>query len=171
MIIKKTKWKMHLCVPYSARKSFFVKTIMNDNSMINFVFYKNIPVIGGIDSLNTFFLKKNLANPLYKNVLNAGVFLALKMKFSKICIWGADHSWTKDLFVDSQNKVLYGDRHVYDPNIKYIHKEQPLHCLLRAFFLMFKSHNQISKFANTLDSKIYNCSSSSFIDSYERLKE
>ena len=59
MIIKKTKWKMHLCVE-PARKSFFVKTIMNDNSMINFVFYKNIPVIGGID-LNTFLFKKKFS--------------------------------------------------------------------------------------------------------------
>ena len=167
-LIEKTRWELHLFIPISGRKSSLVKSIKNRNKNIKIVEFKNIPIIGGADLLNTFLFKNNLANPFYKNVLNTSIFLAIKMKFSKILIWGSDHSWTKDLSVNSQNEVFYGDRHVYNPKLTLIKEDKPFHSVLLSFALMFKSHNQISQYAKQIGVSLYNCTTDSFIDSYEK---
>lgn len=168
-LIQKTKWELYLFVPISGKKSSLVKNIKNKNKNIKIIEFKNIPVIGGSDLLNIFLFKNNLANPLYKNVLNTSIFLAIKMKFSKIFIFGADHSWTRDLSVNSQNEVFYGDSHVYDPKLTYIKEEKPFYLVLKSFSLMFKSHTLISKYAKKAGVVLLNCTKNSFIDSYEKL--
>ena len=167
-LIEKTRWKLHLFIPISGRKSSLVKSIKNRNKNIKIIEFKNIPVIGGSDLLNTFLFKNNLANPLYKNVLNTSIFLAIKMKFSKILIWGGDHSWIKDLSVNNQNEVFYGDRHVYNPKLTFIKEDKPFHSVLLSFALMFKSHHQISRYAKKIGVSLLNYSSDSFIDSYQK---
>ena len=168
-LIQKTRWELYLFVPISGIKSSFVKNIKNRNKNIKIIEFKNIPVIGGSDLLNIFLFKNNLANPLYKNVLNTSIFLAIKMKFSKIFIFGADHSWTRDLSVNSQNEVFYGDSHVYDPKLTYIKEDKPFYLVLKSFSLMFKSHTLISKYAKKTGVVLLNCTKNSFIDSYEKI--
>lgn len=167
-LIQKTRWKLFLFVPISGRKSSLVKSIKIGNNNIKIIEFKNIPVIGGSDLFNIFLFKNNLANPLYKNVLNACIFLSIKMKFSKIFIFGGDHSWTRNLSVNSQNEVFYGDCHVYSPKLKYIKEDKPFHSVLQSFALMFKSHHIIGKYAKKTGVFILNCTGYSFIDSYQK---
>ena len=92
------------------------------------------------------------------------------MGYKNIYLYGADHTWTRDLFVDDDNVVCYGDKHVYNKNLTVIKKKEKFAELLNQFSLMFKSHYLLEKYSNEEGVKIWNCGSDSFLDAYERLK-
>ena len=92
------------------------------------------------------------------------------MRYENIYLYGADHTWTRDLFVNEDNVVCYGDRHVYKKDLTIIKKDGSFANLLDAFSNMFKSHYKIEEYSKIENVKIWNCSSDTFLDAYERLK-
>ena len=111
-----------------------------------------------------------LGMPRCQTVVNFALCAAINMGYENIYLYGADHTWTRDLFVDDDNVVCYGDRHVYNKNLTVIKKEGNFAQLLDAFSKMFKSHYLIEDYSKSVDVKIWNCAGDTFLDAYERLK-
>lgn len=163
----KLTWELFLFIPKDYTKSSTIVKIQNP--LIHIV-PLNITPISGFEFICYHLYKKNLGMPKTQTVLNAAIFCSLNIGYKRIFLYGADHTWTKDLFVNDENIVCYGDRHVYNTNLSIIKKEGRLDELLLAFSNMFKTHHLLRSYANKLGVKIINCTQNSFIDAYERLK-
>ncbi len=165
--LNQVSWEMILFIPNSKRKSQTLKKITNKN-------IKTVPVnttpVSGSKFVSHYFYKRDLGMPRVQTVVNFAIFSAINLGYSKIYLFGLDHSWTKDLFVNDQNEVCYGDRHVYNTELTVIKLEKPIHDLLLSFSNMFKSHIQLREYADKVNCTLYNCTQGSFIDAYDRLK-
>lgn len=172
-IIEKTTWKLQILIPYFSQqdKSFLEPFSKNDNVQI--VRYSILPLYGKEKMLN-FFYKKNWGMPLAQNVLISALYLCIGAGYKEINIFGADHTWTEDIFVNEKNQLCFKDKHFYnsdvdmEPLLDTYGNMYRVHQFLEDISLMFKSYIEIERFAQYMLCDIYNCSSISFIDSFRR---
>lgn len=161
-------WEMYLFVSASAVSGGnLLKGINNPRIQIKRL---NSAEFGGFVGLRHWIYRHRLGMPRCQTVINFALCAAINMGYDNIYLYGADHTWTRDLFVDEDNVVCYGDRHVYNKDLTVVKKEGSFARLLDSFSSMFKSHYMIEKYAMATGTKIWNCSSDSFLDAYERIK-
>ena len=116
-----------------------------------------------------------LAMPRPRNVLIPSIMIALREGFKTIYIAGADHTWSKTLGVDDQNRVVSIQPHFYKDTasehtrVATEYAGYHLHDILRSLYIAFRSYHQIQAYARTLSATIYNVTPSSFIDAFPRL--
>ena len=164
---QKVDWDMNLCISAGCANGGILKLL--DNPHIKIMRW-NTTTFEGFPWLRHFMFRHNMAMPRCQTITNMALVAAINMGYKNINLYGADHSWTKDLRVDDDNIVCYGDRHVYNANLIVIKKEKSFAYLLRQFAKMFESHEVISLYAKRQNCKILNCTKGSFIDAYERKK-
>jgi hypothetical protein len=160
-------WKMYLMVPNTAWKSNFITELRNPNIEIR---YLNITAVDGFEGFRHFIYKYRMGMPRCQTVINCALTTAINMQYEVAYLYGADHSWTRDLRVDDNNVVCYGDRHFYEKGLK-VHRyaqEFNMYTMLTAFANMFKSHYLIEDYARYKCVKILNCTKGSFVDAYNR---
>ena len=121
--------------------------------------------------------KKYLGMPVIQNVLVGCVYLALNIGFKKIYLLGADHSWHEHIVVDDNNVLCIQDSYnsfaagpKLSPMLHPDGKSFKVDELFLALSKMFKAHVILEGYSKTLGAKIYNVSSKSYIDAYERIK-
>jgi len=185
MIAEKTTWPLEFIVPRLAKKSSAWRDILSTNKNITIRYFNNTP-IDGFRSLKHWAFKNNLGMPRPHNVLIPSILVGINMKFDNIYITGADHSWTRELFVTEQNEVLLSQKHFYDKQAdseaidKNKNTPQPmfkggssdkrkLHEVLIKFVHSFKSYWELQEYAKKRQTNIYNITPGSFIDAFPRL--
>lgn len=168
------KWKMFLLVPYSAKNTHLHNIISAQNPNIEFKFYNTTP-IEGLRGLTNWMFAKQLGMPRPHNVLIPALMTSSWMNYKNIFIYGADHSWLKEIFVDNDNNVFVTQKHFYDKNdikpatMKKLGKgKRRLHEILEKFYLSFKGYHVINDFAKSRDVRIVNKTPDSFIDAFDR---
>ncbi len=118
--------------------------------------------------------RKGLAMPRPRNVLIASIMIALREGYRDICIVGADHTWSRDLWVDDQNRVISVQKHFYKDNDKEFERVAQeyagyhLHDIMNSLTIAFRSYHQIKAYADTIGAKITNSTPGSFIDAFPR---
>lgn len=163
--INEVNWPMTIFIPARFKGKQVNKEIKNTH--IRFSYYNDTPV-NGFKFIRTWLYQKQLGLPRCQNVLNAAIGLNIFLQYKDVYIYGADHSWTLDLFVNDENVVCYGDRHVYNTNLTIIKQENDIASILLCFSRAFESHMLLRDFSDTEGIKIYNNTVGSFIDAYER---
>lgn len=176
-LASKTKWQMNIFVISAARKCERWKNIISNNSNINIIYYNNT-AIEGFRSIKYFFWRNNFGLPRSHNVLIPSLMISINLNYRNIYVFGADHSWLKDLSVDENNVALLNQKHFYDYKIstdkpmKYLGKGQrKLHEILHKFYLSFKGYHEINDYAISNNITIYNVTTGSFIDAFPRKNE
>lgn len=161
----KVTWEMNLFVPSQGIE--IIKKVLETNSNIKLIPYNMTPV-SGIRSISHFLYRQNLGMPKPTNVLNAAIFLTLNMGYKKIYIYGADHSWIKDLFVDEENDVCCYENHFYD-NIRRSYKlpKGSLAIGLKSIVEAFESYKLLDIYSKTINARIINKTKGSFIDVFD----
>ncbi|MCX7797074.1 MAG: hypothetical protein N2249_00445 [Melioribacter sp.] len=173
-LISKTNWELNLLIPFQAKNSSFLNELKK-NSNIKVIHYNNTP-IEGLQFIINYLFNLNLGMPRPHNVLIPAIFLALNIGFKKIYIFGADHSWHEEIKVDELNKATVNHEHFYDkseirmPMYKLDGKEYHIHDIFRKLHYAFKGYFILRSYADFLNAKIYNASSKSYIDAFERIK-
>lgn len=184
-IAERTEWPLILFIPAKAKKQDEWKKIFAHNSNIS-IYYFNTTPIAGLDLFSNFCYSNNLGMPRPHNVLIPSLVLSIKMRFSKIYIAGADHSWLKEIYVDQDNEVLLSQKHFYDKQAKkqtqyrdmsvaqpMYHggssKTRKLHEVLEKFYYTFRSYWKLKPYAKTKEVEIYNITPNSYIDAFERI--
>lgn len=184
VLAEKTKWPLQFIVPNLARSEKEWKKYFKGHEHIKIVYFNNTP-IEGFKSLNHFFFKKNLGMPRPHNVLIPSIFVALNMRYKKVYVAGADHSWTKEIFVDDNNQVLIGQKHFYDDQVKNDKEDKnkptpkpmykggsketrKLHEVLIKFVHSFQAYWHLREYADSRDTEIINVTKDSFIDAFKR---
>jgi hypothetical protein len=178
-LVKDTTWEMNLFVPQLAKKAPLLKEILKANSRIKIIFY-NYTIVKGFQFLAFFFFKRNLGMPMCQNVLGACIFLALNMGYKKIYLFGADHSWTRQLEVDEDNDLYMSHIHFYSGNEKplivkiYKTPERKEKMRISEYFMAcvktFEVYYVLNDDARQLHAKIINATPKSLIDAFERSK-
>lgn len=161
----KVDWKMTILVPPYAKKKDIEREIDNVNIQICHV---NLSPVEGFKWFRHFAYRHYLGMPRAQTVLNMAIISAINRGYKKIYLYGADHSWTRDLLVNDDNVVCYGDRHVYKPALEYIELNYDISTLLMYYARMFHSHILINDYANSVGCSVINCTEGSFIDAYKR---
>jgi hypothetical protein len=163
----KINWKMNFFVPCDIPESFI--SVFSSNKFLTITKYNRTPV-KGYKKIAYFLYKYNLGMPLPFNVLNAAIFCALNLGFKNIYLYGADHSWIKDLFVDENNNVCSYQNHFYDKGTvrqSYIMPKESLVVGLECIVSAFKSYILLKKYAADLNSRVINKTKGSFIDVFD----
>jgi hypothetical protein len=169
---EKTKWTLSLFVPYAGKRTIEKEFLSHDNIKLHF--YNRIEFLGGFDCLRNFLYNHNLVVPTIGNVLVAAIFLSLKIGFENIYLYGADHSWTKDLRVNDRNEVCIAEKHFYkESKLKpwmQFGEKMTMYSTLKMLFEMFKGYEEITDYLrlNKMNNRIHNRTKESFIDVFER---
>ena len=118
---------------------------------------------------------QNLAMPNVQNVLVAAIYLGIYLGYQTIELYGVEHSWTKNLYVNNENYVCINDNHFFDKdkiqdtymlNVDGSHTK--FHEVLREYADMFESYWELHKIAAEHQCRIVNMTPGSFIDAFER---
>ncbi len=164
-----TDWKMTLYVPCKAK----IPDSVMANSDIAVRRYNLTPGEGLAAPVHWLY-KKGLAMPRPRNVLIASIMIALREGYRDIYIVGADHTWSRDLWVDDKNRVISVQKHFYKDNDKEFERVAQeyagyhLHDIMNSLTIAFRSYHQIKAFADKIGAKITNCTPGSFIDAFPR---
>jgi hypothetical protein len=174
---KNVFWPMFLYIQYYAwRKNKHLTKITN----------KNITVIpfhsrtyGGYEFLRNRFFKHGLGNGNYGSVILNGEYIGINLGYKELYLYGVDHNFFTDLCVDDNNQICNKTTYFYDadPVLKpichyYIPNKETKYTI--AEYLdekahIFKGHEIMRQFSDYSAVKIYNCTTNSLIDAYERL--
>lgn len=176
-ILTKTTWNIYLFIPVAAKKYSKWKKVLKENENFTFVYFNQTP-FEGFPSINKLFFKWNLGMPRPHNVLLPSLMVAINMRFERIYLLGADHSWLNSIHVTDNNEAVLSFQHFYDT--KKLEKQtmktikpgevRPLHMILHKFMLTFKGYFEVEEYSKKLNSKIYNATPGSYIDAFERIK-
>ncbi|MCM1153512.1 MAG: hypothetical protein NC328_07660 [Muribaculum sp.] len=112
--------------------------------------------------------------PRPRNVLIPAIMTAIREGYKEIFLAGADHSWTKTLWVDDDNRVVSVQPHFYkdsDKELKRVASDyQGLHIsdVLGSMTIAFRSYLALRQYAEARGIRIYNSTPGSFIDAFPR---
>lgn len=172
-----TKWEINLFIPSSAKNYSRWKNILNQNPQIHINYFNTTPV-EGFDSLLTKSIYKGWGMPRPHNVLIPSTVLCMRMRYEKIYLVGADHSWLPEIWVDEANNVFLTQKHFYDedkakakPMDKLGKGNRSLPEILEKFTYAFSAYFKLNEIAQKHNQKILNATEGSYIDAFERIKE
>lgn len=167
--LNRVDWVMTLFVPRGAgRLSGLIH-----NTHVRVARY-NAVGIEGWSRLTRLAFDMRLAMPRPRNVLIPAIMTGVWLGYPEIYLAGADHSWTRSLGVDDDNRVITNLPHYYaedsreSERIRRVYADIPLHALFLSYYTAFKAYHEIEPWARRRGTHIYNVSPGSFIDAFER---
>ena len=168
-------WDMTLFIPTSAKINKQWKDMLASNKHINICTYNMTPV-EGFHWFENLAYSRGWGMPRPRNVLIPSVMQAIGMRYKTVYIAGADHSWTKTLSVDDENRVVSIQPHFYkeakseEERIKVDYMNIKLHDVLESMQIAFRTYHTIQRYALTRGISILNITPDSFIDAFPRKK-
>lgn len=175
-LAEKVDWQMFLYIPCIYLKSDYLIPVRQN---------KNITIIGfhsihyaGLECLRHYYYKKGWGNGEFGSVVLNAIYAALILGYKDIQLYGVDHTFFKDLFVDQNNVFCHKEEHFYSKEVElkpflchYFKGETRNYTV--SYFLkekasIFEGHEVMNNFARSVGARILNCTETSMIDAYER---
>lgn len=163
-------WGMVLYVPAAQRKNTLLGRLPENIT----VKYFNLTPAAGARWLTRKLFDAGLAMPRPRNVLIPSIMSAIREGYSTIRLIGADHSWSKTLWVDDDNRVMSVQPHFYKDNDKELKRVEQvgaamhLHQMYESLSIAFRSYFDIKDYAERRGITIINSTPASFIDAFPR---
>lgn len=164
----KVTWPMTIFVPVGQ-----IGRIRLHNSNITVEGF-NFTGIGGFGPFRRAVYDAGRGMPRPRNVLIPSIMTGIRLGYKEIYLTGADHSWTKTLDVDDDNRVVTVQPHFYKDDeaerrrVTQVYRDIHLHDILLSFHIAFRAYFDIEDYARHRGIKIYNATPGSFIDAFER---
>lgn len=169
-ILEYTNWKMTLFVPWEHAKG-----IELESTEWVTIEYVNQSEYCGPEQYREYLYEHNLAMPAVNNVLASAIYLSIYLGYTNVELYGVEHSWTRDIYVNSKNQVCLKDSHFYDEeevleNVIMDSKGIPMkfHEVLKLYMDYFPAYWELRDLADKHDCRILNCTPNSFIDAFEK---
>lgn len=165
--LNKVDWEIHLAIPAHAHYGGVLKGINNPKvKILRF----NTSSIDGYNWFVKIMCGYGFGMLTCINVVIFAIMAALHMKYKNIYMYGIDHTFCAQLFVDNENCVCSKEHHVYSQEPKIFKlPETNMAKILGNITQAFVIHDKLEKYSKSQGIKIYNCTKGSFVDSYERL--
>lgn len=170
--LQRCDWPMTLWIPRSQLKTARERIrALPENVSINLM---NLTPVEGRGPLADLLLDAGLGMPRPRNVLIPAIMAALRSGYRKIYLVGADHSWSRTLWVDDNNHVVSVQPHFYkddEKERKRVESEYAgyhLHDILNSLTVAFRSYFDIRRYASRIGAEIINATPESFIDAFPR---
>lgn len=134
----------------------------------------NLTPAEGYGWLRRHLYDSGLAMPRPRNVMIPAIMVALREGYRDIRLIGADHSWSRTLWVDEKNRVVSIQPHFYPDDEKERQRVSSeyagyhLHDIYTSLAIAFRSYFDIATYASSLGAKITNATPGSFIDAFPR---
>ena len=163
-------WPMTLFLPATARRMDEVRTLPSN---ITLKWYNLTPAEGWKPDTHALF-RSGLAMPRPRNVLVPCIMNMMREGFGRIVLIGADHNWSRTLWVTERNRVVSVQPHFYEDDdaellrAEEIFKQVHIHDVYRNYAIAFKSYFDVNDYAATQGVKILNATPGSFIDAFPR---
>lgn len=169
--LRAVTWDMTLFLPTSARKMEEVKQLPANVT----VKYYNLTPAEGFRSLMYPIYKSGMAMPRPRNVLIPSIMSAMREGFKRIVLIGADHNWSKTLWVTDRNRVVSVQPHFYKDDdaelrrAEEIFKNVHIHEVYENYAIAFRSYFEVKWYAEREGVEILNATPGSFIDAFPRI--
>lgn len=169
--LSKVMWPMTLYVPirhYACALDF-----LGQNTMVTVKGFNLTPAEGWKCAVHPLY-RRGLAMPRPRNVMIPAIMLAMREGYNTIYLAGADHSWSRTLWVDDKNRVVSVQPHFYKDDSKELDRVAQeyagyhLHDILHSLTVAFRSYHQIEAYARERGVRIINKTPGSFIDAFDR---
>lgn len=102
-----------------------------------------------------------------ESVIISSIAISINLGYSKVSLIGVEHSWVKEIEVDTQNRVSYTLRHFYKGD-KVYPSSYTVSEFMSSQHRLFLSHEKIAQYAQFKGVKVINLTKNSLIDAYER---
>lgn len=170
-ILKNVDWDMTLFVPFYLYEE--TKKLVKD-SKLKICCYHSAPLNSWKKFTFTMY-NKNLGMPFVGNVMIATIYVGIQKGFSKIRLYGSDHSWTEQLRVNENNQVCIRDVHYYDKNspklIPWVDETgnpYSMKIILKKFSEIFEQYEILERYAESKGVSILNMCTQSYIDAFKK---
>lgn len=167
-LVKKVQWDMYLYLPKNAQNSCRIIEYLSENKNIK-IKYISTCEFYGFQFIKKYLLDHQMCNFCCINVLVVCLYVAIHMGYTNITLFGADHTWHKNLYITDDNRVAIYDSHFYGEKKKIV-LEYDLGTILRNISAALKSYYEINKYALEKCVYIYNATPGSYIDAFQRVK-
>lgn len=167
--LRRVSWDMTLWIPTRQRRN--LPQNLPDNITVKY--FNLTPGDGASPFLHRLY-DAGLAMPRPRNVLIPAIMVALREGYREIWLAGADHTWTRTLSVDEDNRVVSIQPHFYKDSGKELnrvateYKNLHLHDVLGSMTIAFRSYFNVRNYAEKIGARIINATPGSFIDAFER---
>ncbi len=179
MLNRKVTWPMNLYVQYYNPEHFDYRAVL-PNPNIRIVRF-HTQLYTGFRSTEFWLYRHGLGSANFGTVVQIGEYVALLLGYKTIELYGVDHTLLDGLCVDDQNRLCRTDRHYYDSSAepaepKPIYQKAPRRPYTMFVYLaevaeLFRGHETLRDYAQSLGARIINCTRGSMIDAYERGEE
>lgn len=164
-------WPMTLFLPATARRMAEVRALPPDVT----VKYYNLTPAEGFRWLMHPIYDSGLAMPRPRNVLIPSIMSAMREGFRRIVLIGADHNWSKTLWVTDRNCVVSVQPHFYKDDDKELRRAEEifrnvrLHEVYENYAIAFRSYHNLKAYTDRRGIEILNATPGSFIDAFPRI--
>lgn len=165
-----TDYEMTLFVPTARKKWAEMRLKGSPVKVATF----NLTPAEGFSAVTSLLFRMRMAMPRPRNVMIPAIMAAIAMGYKEIYLAGADHTWSRSLWVDDQNRVISVQPHFYADNEKERERVENeyagyhLHDILGSMTIAFRSYVEIADYARKCGIDIYNSTPGSFIDAFPR---
>ncbi len=170
--LERCDWPMTLWIPQGQRKAARERlSRLPENVSVRLM---NLTPVEGRGAIVDYLIDKGLGMPRPRNVLIPAIMVAFRSGYDKIFLVGADHSWSRTLWVDDENRVVSVQPHFYkddEKEKKRVESEYAgyhLHDILNSLTVAFRSYFDIRRHALRHGVEIINATPGSFIDAFPR---
>lgn len=165
-------WPMVLWLPLS-HKAMVWPLIGSPAPQVELRWF-NLTPVEGRGPLARALISHGYGMPRPRNVLIPAIMTALRSGYRRIYLVGADHTWSRTLWVDEENRVVSVQPHFYKDNEKESARVASeyagyhLHDILGSLTIAFRSYFDIREYADCIGAEIINATPGSFIDAFPR---
>ncbi len=104
-------WPITFLLPIRARGTILHQRLIENRALVSF--FRSTP-ISGFKPLRAMAFHLQLGMPRVQNVLIAAISLGLWMRYERIAIIGADHTWHQAICIGPDNLLRVRQNHSYD---------------------------------------------------------
>ena len=137
--------------------------------------YFNLTPAEGFRLLTHPLYDAGLAMPRPRNVLIPSIMSAMREGFRRIVLIGADHNWSKTLWVTERNRVVSVQPHFYKDDdaelrrAEEIFRNVHIHDVYENYSIAFRSYFNVLAYSERKGVEILNATPGSFIDAFPRI--
>lgn len=170
--LRHADWRMTLMLPLQYHSE--AENIAQNLSRSVEIKWFNLTPLEGKGPIIRALIHAGLGMPRPRNVLIPAIMTAIREGYRKIFLTGADHSWSRSLWVDDMNRVVSVQPHFYKDNkeeeqrVTSEYAGYHLHDILHSLTVAFRSYFCIADYASRSGVSIRNATPDSFIDAFPR---